>query len=235
MTTENQAVEQVGELLAAVLSEGVVEDTPIGVAVCNLFFKLGLVSAITDELVDGASFHRLHFTPAGKLARHEDLVAAWEPITEDDLALARAVDELQTKLNFDERGLSRTPDEDDRWTRGDVISLVVARQRLRPVRNAAPRAILVDDAGGDVLERMAELLSVDLEFRLPDREATMRALRDKCVPWDRTGTALLEALERVGLAVRSRHTDGRTDLIPLELTSVGEALVGAIGKGEPPW
>ena len=233
--TDEQAttkVRRVGQLLAVVLSEGVVEDTPIGAEVCTVLLNMGLVSAVTDELVDGASFHRLHFTPAGKLARHEDTVSAWGPTSESDVEFARAIDELQTKLNFELPAPDKVHPHEP-WSRSQVISLVVARERLRP--RAVPRAILVNDADGDVLERTAELLAVELEFHLPDREAAMRALRDKCVPWDRTGTTLLEAFEHVGLAVRSRDTDGRTDLIPLELTSVGEALVCAIGKGDPPW
>jgi hypothetical protein len=121
-------IRMVGQLLEMMLTEGVVEDSVIGRRACEVLSSLGLVTGSEPVAIGNATYQRLAFTPAGRLARGED------PTLDDDVALARKVDELQTKLNFDEvaagrRTLSRSTDDD--WSRVEVISLILARARLR--------------------------------------------------------------------------------------------------------
>lgn len=218
------SVQRVGALLAIMVSEGIVEDSEIGLKAIAALETMGLISGTEPEVLDGAQYRRLVFTPAGRLARGEDAVGDWR----DDVELAQAVDKLQTKLNFGPEPVQQ------HWSRGDVISLVVAREQLRARRNVAPRAIVVSDPDGAALERVAELFTIDLEYELPDRTAVMSALVDRCVPANNAGDDLLRRLTRTGLAYRTGG-DGRSDLTPLELTSVGRALVTAVGGGKAPW
>jgi hypothetical protein len=140
------------------------------------------------------------------------------------------VSALQTKLNFD---LGSAHGGVDDWSRGDVLSLMLARKRLRPepAEPAAPRAHVIEDPQADALERVAELFSISLEYELPDRPFAMVALRDRCVPRTDEGEALVRALVRVGFA----RDVGYSSVIRFELTAIGTALVEGVKGGPAPW
>jgi hypothetical protein len=232
--TESESVEtlrRAGELLGIVLHEGVVEETPVGLAVCDILADMGLVVATVPAEIDGAAYRRMSFSFAGRIARREHDVAGAD---EEIVTLAHKVDELQRELNFDDTKPATW------WSRSDVISLVAARQRLRPLPRSGedePRLqlLLSSDENEPVIEQLTDVITTELEDLLPDREATVAALRDRCTPNTETGRKLAMALQEAGFAIWLSHP-ANAETVPLQLTSIGRVLLVAVGKmGRAPW